>query len=109
MILTSAYPSICVAMKSRIWFAANLFSFCLATLSSEIAQRADGVDTSPLPLQTVRAFPNLKPRRPVSITHAGDGTNRLFIVSEYGQILVIPNDQKASETKTFLDIEHKVD
>ena len=46
---------------------------------------------------------------PVAITHAGDGTNRLFIVSEYGQILVIPNDQSVSETKTFLDIEHKVD
>src|SRR5688572_6202912 len=70
---------------------------------------ADGVDTSPLPLQTVRAFPKFKPRRPVAITHAGDGTNRLFIVSEYGQLLVIPNDQGVTEAKTFLDIEYKVD
>lgn len=69
----------------------------------------DGVDTSPLPLKTVRAFPKLKPRRPVVITHAGDGTNRLFILSEYGQILVIPNDQNVSETSTVLDIEAKVD
>lgn len=67
------------------------------------------VDTSPLPLKTVRAFPNLKPRRPVAIVHPADGTNRLFFVSEYGQLLVIPNDQKATETKTFLDIEAKVD
>src|SRR4029450_5218121 len=51
------------------------------------------------------------PRRPVVITHAGDGTNRLFIVSEFGQLLIIPNagDQNSSETKTFLDIEPKVD
>lgn len=72
---------------------------------------ADGVDTSPLPIKTVRSFPNLKPRRPVAITNAGDGSNRLFIVSEQGQIHAIKNDQKATEddVKTFLDIEPKVD
>ncbi len=76
----------------------------LASLSA-----ADGVDTSPLPLKTVRAFPKLKPRRPVAIVNAGDGTNRLFFVSEYGQLLVIPNDQSVTEAKTLLDIEAKVD
>src|SRR5205814_400329 len=75
------------------------------------ASAADGVDTSPLPIKTVRAFPSLKPRRPVAITGASDGTNRLFILSEFGQVLIIPNaaDQSASETNTFLDIEDKVD
>jgi quinoprotein glucose dehydrogenase len=70
---------------------------------------ADAVDTSPLPLKTVRTFPNLKPRRPVAITNAADGTNRLFIVSEYGQLLFIKNDQNVTDTQTFLDIESKVD
>lgn len=70
---------------------------------------ADGVDTSPLPLKTVRAYPNLKPRRPVAITHAADGSGRLFVVSEYGQLLILPKDQNATETQTFLDIEAKVD
>src|SRR5688572_32106134 len=70
---------------------------------------AEGVDTSPLPLKTVRAYPNLKPRRPVAITHAGDGSGRLFVVSEYGQLVILPKDQDASEMKTFLDIEYKVD
>jgi quinoprotein glucose dehydrogenase len=82
------------------------FSFAVA---AESAFAADGVDTSPLPLKTVRAFPNIKPRRPVAITNAADATNRLFIVSEYGQLLVIPNDQNVTDTKTFLDIEPKVD
>ena len=86
---------------------ALLIMLCAAPLTSGLA--ADGVDTSPLPIKTVRAFPNLKPRRPVAITHAGDGSNRLFIVSEFGQILFIPSDQSTSETKTFLDIEYKVD
>jgi len=72
---------------------------------------ADGVDTSPLPLIAVRAYPKYKPRRPVAITHAGDGSNRLFVLSEHGQILILPKDQGATEedVKTFLDIEDKVD
>src|SRR5262245_31452691 len=83
----------------------------LLALTASSVFAADPVDTSPLPLKTVRAFPNLKPRRPVAIAHAGDGTNRLFIVSEFGQLLIIPNagDQNTSETKTLLDIESKVD
>jgi quinoprotein glucose dehydrogenase len=81
----------------------------LALIFAVTALAADDVDTTPLPLKTVRAFPNIKPRRPVCITHAGDGTNRLFIVSEFGQLLVIPNDEKIEETPTFLDIEYKVD
>jgi quinoprotein glucose dehydrogenase len=48
-------------------------------------------------------------RRPVAITHAGDGTNRIFILSEHGQVLVGENDQNLSELKTFLDIEPMVD
>src|SRR5688572_13328139 len=96
-------------MNSRNFLFALAVGCLALSFLPATAFAADGVDTSPLPLKTVRAFPNLKPRRPVHITHAGDGTNRLFIVSEYGQILVIPNDQKVSETKTFLDIEHKVD
>jgi glucose/arabinose dehydrogenase len=86
--------------------------FCVAaSLAVPASRAADGVDTSPLPIKTARAFPNLKLRRPVAITNAADGTNRLFIVSEYGQILAVKNDQKATEddVKTFLDIEAKVD
>ncbi|HEX5104148.1 MAG TPA: hypothetical protein VFV87_10075, partial [Pirellulaceae bacterium] len=73
------------------------------------ASAQEGVDESPLPVQLVRAFPKLKPRRPVAITHAGDGSNRIFILSAYGQIWVGENSQSLAELKTFLDIEYKVD
>ena len=86
---------------------APAFFTALLALSS-LAVAAD-VDTSPLPIKTVRAYPNVKPRRPVAITNAADGTNRLFIVSEQGQLVILPADQSATETKTFLDIEPKVD
>jgi quinoprotein glucose dehydrogenase len=87
----------------------RLLVLVLASALPALCAAADGVDTSPLPLKTVRAYPNLKIRRPVAITHAGDGSQRLFVVSEFGQILILPKDQNVSEAKTFLDIEHQVD
>jgi quinoprotein glucose dehydrogenase len=88
-----------------------LFFSLIAATFAETATAADGVDQSPLPLVTVRAFPKFRPRRPVAILPAGDGSGRIFIVSEYGQILIIPSDQNvtAEDAKTFLDIEYKVD
>lgn len=80
------------------------------------------VDDSPLPLETALAFPDLKwtgwsgetdagkvnPLRPIVLTHAGDGSNRVFVATQHGVIHVFPNDQKAKQTKVFLDIEKKV-
>src|SRR5262245_14436853 len=85
-------------------------ALAFAASSLLVPTYAQEVDRKPLAgVQLVRAFPKLKPRRPVHLTHAGDGTNRVFIVSEYGQILVIPNDPMATELGTFLDIEPQVD
>ena len=48
------------------------------------------------------------PLRPIVLTHAGDGTNRVFVATQQGVIHVFPNDQKATETKVFLDIQDRV-
>lgn len=80
------------------------------------------VDESPLPIETALAFPDLKwtgwkgetdagkivPLRPIVLTHAGDGSNRTFVAIQQGTIHVFPNDQKAKETKVFLDIQERV-
>jgi glucose/arabinose dehydrogenase len=79
------------------------------------------VDETPLPLETALAFPNLKwtgwkgeekgkpvPLRPIVLTHAGDGSNRVFVATEHGVIHVFPNDQKAERTQVFLDIQDRV-
>lgn len=61
--------------------------------------------TGTLPaLQSEIAFPNLTFTSPVFITHSGDGTDRLFVVQQGGQILVFPNDPAAASAQTFLDI-----
>jgi len=80
------------------------------------------VDETPLPIETAVAFPNLEwtgwkgenekgqvaPLRPLVLTHAGDGSNRVFVATEQGVIHVFPNDQKVAKTKVFLDLQDRV-
>ncbi|MBS0264302.1 MAG: PQQ-dependent sugar dehydrogenase [Planctomycetes bacterium] len=79
------------------------------------------VDTAPLPLKLTQAFPHLewtgwKPEndagmvvnlRPLLVTHAGDGSNRLFVPVQQGAIHVFPNDDGVKQTKIFLDLTGK--
>ena len=86
---------------------ALLSAISIGFLSADFCA-AQAVDETPIPVKLVRAFPNMKIRRPTVITHAGDGTNRLFVVTQQGVISVFPNDPSAEEAKVFLDIESKV-
>jgi glucose/arabinose dehydrogenase len=90
-----------------------------------IADQVPGqeVDESPLPIRPAVAFPDLQwegwqPEndrglptpafRPIVLTHAGDGSNRVFVATEQGAIHVFANDPKATRTKVFLDLQSKV-
>src|SRR5439155_4198660 len=79
------------------------------------------VDETPMPVEVEVAFPNLEwtgwesevkgkivPLRPLILTHAGDGSNRVFVATQHGVVHVFPNDQKATKTKVFFDISAKV-
>lgn len=85
------------------------------------------VDESPLPLATAPAFSKLdiagwqpfdengKPDtlRPILLMPAGDGTNRLFLARQYGQIHVFEHDAKKPDaagvkTSIFADISDRV-
>ena len=78
------------------------------------------IDESPLKLEPVVAFADLKwsgwqaetedgkvaPLRPILLTHAGDGSNRIFVPQQQGIIHVFKQDSK--ETSVFLDMSNKV-
>src|SRR5207248_4516374 len=80
------------------------------------------VTETPLALDSAVAFPDLQwsgwkgetdaglpnPLRPLVLTHAGDGSNRVFVATQQGVIHVFPNDQKADRTQVFLDIQDRV-
>ncbi len=89
-----------------------------------IADQVPGreVDVTPLNLRPVEAFPNLQWEgwqaenergqvvafRPILLTHAGDGSNRVFVATEQGVIHVFPNEPQVAKTKVFLDLQSKV-
>ncbi len=54
------------------------------------------------------AFPNLTFSNPLYLDHAGDGSNRIFVVEQAGRIKVFPNNSSVTTTKTFLDITDRV-
>ncbi len=80
------------------------------------------VDETPLPLTSELAFPKLKwtdwdggaesgkimPIRPIVLTHAGDGSNRIFVATQRGVIHSFDDSADATETNVYLDIEDRV-
>ncbi|QDS94866.1 Quinoprotein glucose dehydrogenase B precursor [Roseimaritima multifibrata] len=70
-----------------------------------LASPPESLDTSPLPIKVVEAYPNLRIERPVAITGAGDGSGRLFIASQMGDIYSIDQkDEQVEEATPYLDL-----
>ncbi len=62
----------------------------------------------PMPLEKERVFPNLTFQRPLELTHANDGSQRLFVVEQRGVIQVFDNKPEVQQSKVFLDIQDVV-
>jgi glucose/arabinose dehydrogenase len=105
-------------LSVKLSLSVALFALAASTRSASAAE----IDTRPLPLEIKVAFPDVKwpgwkdpeetgvvdPLRPILVTHAGDGSNRVFVPTQQGMVYVLPNDQKATSAKVFLDIVSKV-
>ena len=103
-------------MILRPLFAVWLVVHCISIAA------AQEVDTRPLEVQATPAFPNLqwpddvtgadegltKEVRPLIITGAGDGSNRIFVATQPGTIHVFENDPDVDEMQTFLDLRKRV-
>jgi glucose/arabinose dehydrogenase len=72
-------------------------ALCIFTAYPSIAQ-----------LQVEPAFPSLSFTRPVELQHAGDGTNRLFVVEQAGVIKVFENAMSTTSSSVFLNITDRV-
>lgn len=99
----------------RALFVASLLSICVATCS-QVRSAEDLPKTSPVPIsddpvanvKIERAFPNLQFRRPIYVTYTPDGTGRLAVISQYGTVLIFPNDADAEDPKELVNINDKV-
>ena len=74
-----------------------------ANLSAEL-------DTSELAVNVERTFTELETeiRRPIILTHASDGSNQIYIASQWGQIYRMPNDPNVKEADVFADLSDRV-
>ncbi len=63
------------------------------------------MDPAQAQLEIEVAFANLQFTRPVDLQHAGDGSDRLFVVEQAGVIQVFANDPSVASASVFLDIE----
>jgi glucose/arabinose dehydrogenase len=80
------------------------------------------LNTEPMSVATVLAFPNIEWQgwegvtpegevndfRPIVLTHAGDGSNRVFVGTQQGIIHVFPNKDEVSASQVYLDMSKKV-
>ncbi|HZZ79505.1 MAG TPA: PQQ-dependent sugar dehydrogenase [Gemmataceae bacterium] len=111
---------LCIDPTSKFMLIPDMKAGTLVKLTTTIPGWE--VDESPLPIKTAVAFPELKwtgwkgetdtgklfPLRPLVLTHAGDGTNRVFVAIQQGTIHTFANTDKAQATKIFLNIEKQV-
>lgn len=79
----------------------------LVTSLNAQAQDASPSADKPLPVSAERAFPNLTFERPIVVTHANDGSDRVFVAEQDGVVKVFPNDQECEEATVFLDINER--
>ena len=83
--------------------------FLLVLTGIESCSQPNGTTTPPGAYDAVLAFPNLSFTRPVDLQHAGDNTNRIFVVEQEGIISVFPNTGSVASKEIFLDITDQVD
>lgn len=55
-----------------------------------------------------QAFPSLSFARMTNLTHAGDGSERLFVALQPGVVMAFVNDPGTAQATTFLDIRARV-
>ena len=60
------------------------------------------------PVELERAFPDIAFDDPVFLTHAGDGTGRLFVVEQRGVVRVLASTAPRAAHDVFLDIAGRV-
>ncbi|MDR7129720.1 glucose/arabinose dehydrogenase [Algoriphagus sp. 4150] len=88
----------------------NTLLLLLLSLNAACSQENPTNDPDPIDNMTmIEAFPNLSFTRPVDLQHAGDNSDRLFVVEQRGVISVFQNEQGTTDKTEFLAIENSVD
>ncbi len=75
----------------------SVFCPCVGRTSAQSADALPALELKP-------AYPQLKLTRPLWLEEAPDGSKRIFVVGQDGQIWIMPSDRNGTEAKLFMDI-----
>jgi glucose/arabinose dehydrogenase len=89
-------------ISRKIAVVALLLIACKSSTRSNTGALADE------PITVTEAFPQLRFQSPVDLTHANDGSNRLFVLEQEGTIKVFDNNVTITTSQEFLNIKPKV-
>ena len=98
-------------MKHPISLSIIFLLFTIISCTNSSTGGNDDDDPPPpgdVSYQVENAFSNLSFNNPLYVDHAGDGTNRLFVVEQAGTIKVFENESSTSSSTTFLDISDRL-
>ena len=97
------------------FFALASSGLCICATGQEsqptinLAQPPADLDISPMPIVVVEAYPKLRIDRPIVMTGAGDGSGRLFVAGQKGEVYWInQSDTNVEEGKLLIDLTDRV-
>lgn len=98
--------------EQRRWVSVAIVAVTLGLLVLTLINRQAGASPTSLadlaPMEIEVAFPSLTFSQPVHLTHADDGTNRIFVVEQAGRIIVFENEPETTASNVFMDIQDSV-
>ncbi len=102
-------------MLNRLHLTLALVAGCVVSNVSKaaeptvnLAEPPASVNTAPLDLKIVEAFPNMRISRPIFITNTGDAADGLVVGSQTGQIYWVKDDPATEEPTMLMDLSPKV-
>lgn len=115
-----AAADICLSADGRSILVPDMNAGTLTALPAQVPGQP--LDESPLPVKAEIAFPNIQwtgwsaelpsgkiaAQRPIVLTHAGDGSDRIFMATQRGVIHTFPNNPQVKKSQIFLDIQDRV-
>jgi glucose/arabinose dehydrogenase len=95
---------------------------CVHASETIVFSQEDTLNTTPLPISVVLAFPELQWKdwesedesgkvtslRPILLTHLGDGSSRKIVPTQRGVTHLIPADSNPRESQIFMDVQERV-
>ena len=80
----------------------------LTAASTDVLGQSSRVHLASDEMNLINAFPNLEFNQPLLLTHAGDGSDRVFVVEKPGIVHVFGNQPDVMSTEVFLDITDRI-